>query len=100
MTNASSSRLPICGTMARGLATPMGPVTTTPPHNISGSSAETSVKLMFTPVAKFSASASRRNPVADQASQTLPAAKWKRTNQTMDSTNIASGTWAQRSVAA
>ena len=56
---------------------PTGPVTITPPHNISGSSAETSEKLMFTPVLKFSASATRRKPVAAQASQRLPASKWK-----------------------
>ena len=55
---------------------------------------------MFTPVTKLSASASRRKPQAAQASQSLPASKWKRTNQTMDSTTMASGTWAQRSVAA
>ena len=30
MTNARSKRLPSCGTMARGLAMPMGPVTMTP----------------------------------------------------------------------
>jgi hypothetical protein len=55
---------------------------------------------MFTPVRKLSARPIRRKPQADQASQSLPASKWKRTNQTMDSTTMASGTWAQRSVMA
>ena len=61
-TNATRSRLPICGTIAHGLATPTGPETTTPPHSIIWSSAVTSRKLMFTPVTKFSAE--RQQPKA------------------------------------
>ena len=95
-----SSRLPICGTSAQGLALPTGPTTTASPHSTNRSSEVTSLKLMFTPVMKLSARPSRRKPQAAQASQSLPASKWKRTNQTMDSTTMASGTWAQRSVVA
>ena len=57
-TNATRSTLPSWGTIPHGLATPTGPETTAPPHNINWSSEETSRKLMFTPVAKFSANAS------------------------------------------
>ena len=92
--------MPICATIAQGLALPIGPATTTSPHSASRSSEDTSRKLTLTPVTKFSASAASRKPQAAQASQSLPALKWKRTNQTMDRTTSATGTCAQRSVAA
>ena len=61
-TNATRSTLPIWGTIAHGLATPTGPETTAPPHSITWSSEETSRKLTFTPVTKFSPSASNLRP--------------------------------------
>ena len=60
MTNTTRSRLPIWGTIAHGFATPTGPATSAPPQR-HWSSVETSRKLTFTPVRKFSASPSSRN---------------------------------------
>ena len=54
--------MPIWGTIPHGLATPTGPETTAPPQSITWSSEETSRKLMFTPVTKFSPRASSLNP--------------------------------------
>ena len=70
------------------------------PRTSPGPSRRLREKLMFTPVTKFRASPASRKPEAAQASQSLPAPKWKCTNQTIDSTNKASGTWAHRRMVA